>query len=100
MEKILVTGGGGFIGSHLARHLYSEGNFVRLVDIKFDDYIYGQYSNERMKLDLRVPENCLAATKDVDKVYNLAANMGGIGFKSNFNQIWRKKRACGKIKKC
>jgi nucleoside-diphosphate-sugar epimerase len=79
-EKILVTGGGGFIGSHVARHLYSQGNFVRIVDIKFDDYIKEKYCSEKLRLDLRVWENCLAATKDIDKVYNLAANMGGIGF--------------------
>lgn len=79
-EKILVTGGGGFIGSHVARHLYSQGNFVRIVDIKFDDYIKEKYCSEKLRLDLRVWENCLAATEDIDKVYNLAANMGGIGF--------------------
>jgi len=42
-NKVLVTGGGGFIGSHLARYLYSKGNFVRAVDIKFDDYIEEKY---------------------------------------------------------
>lgn len=80
MEHILVTGGGGFIGGHLARYLYLQGNFVRVVDIKFDDYIQEKYCNEKLKMDLRVWENCLAATKGIDKVYNLAANMGGIGF--------------------
>lgn len=39
MDRILVTGGGGFIGSHLTRHLYSKGHFVRYADIKWDDYI-------------------------------------------------------------
>ena len=39
MERILVTGGGGFIGSHMARYLCQQGNFVRVADIKFDDYI-------------------------------------------------------------
>jgi nucleoside-diphosphate-sugar epimerase len=80
MERILVTGGGGFIGSHLARYLYQKENFVRIVDIKFDEYIPEKYYSERLKLDLRVWENCLSATKGIDKVYNLAANMGGIGF--------------------
>jgi len=80
MERILITGGGGFIGSHLARHLYSQGNYVRVVDIRFDDYIQEEYYSEKLKLDLRNFKNCLTATKGIDKVYNFAANMGGIGF--------------------
>jgi len=80
MEQILITGGGGFIGSHLAKQLYLQGNFVRVVDIKFDDYIQEKYCSEKLKMDMRVWENCLAATEGIDKVYNLAANMGGIGF--------------------
>jgi GDP-D-mannose 3',5'-epimerase len=80
MDRILVTGGGGFIGSHLARRLFLEGNFVRTADIKYDDYIKEQYCSEKLLLDLRNPENCLKATENIDKVYNLAANMGGIGF--------------------
>jgi nucleoside-diphosphate-sugar epimerase len=79
-ERILVTGGGGFIGSHLAKHLYDQGHFVRVADIKFDDYIGSKYYSEKLKLDLRILDNCLKATKGIDKVYNLAANMGGIGF--------------------
>jgi GDP-D-mannose 3',5'-epimerase len=80
MERILVTGGGGFIGSHLAKYLHSQGHFVRIADIKFDDYLQERHYTERLQLDLRKLENCLVATENIDKVYNLAANMGGIGF--------------------
>jgi GDP-D-mannose 3', 5'-epimerase len=80
LTKIAVTGGGGFIGSHLARELLNQGNFVRIIDVKFDDYIKEKYCSEKLKLDLRVWDNCLKAAKGMDRIYNLAANMGGIGF--------------------
>ena len=80
MKRILVTGGGGFIGSHLARCLYEQGHFVRTADIKYDDYIQEKYSHEKLNLDLRILNNCIKATENIDIVYNLAANMGGIGF--------------------
>lgn len=80
MNHILVTGGGGFVGSHLAKELYRQGNFVRIADVKFDDYIREKYCSEKLELDMRIFNNCLTATKGIDVVYNLAANMGGIGF--------------------
>jgi nucleoside-diphosphate-sugar epimerase len=79
-SKILVTGGAGFIGSHLAGRLYKEGNFVRIVDIKEPEFIKSRYYNEFLKLDLRQYDNCLKVTENIDRVFNFAANMGGIGF--------------------
>jgi len=79
-ERILVTGGGGFIGSHLGRFLHDQGHFVRLVDVKFNGYGKGSNCDEKLELDLREWDNCLQATRRIDHVYNLAANMGGIGF--------------------
>lgn len=75
-----MTGAGGFVGSHLARRLHEQGNFVRGVDVKWDGYLNGPYCAETLTLDLREPGNCLRATAGVDYVFNLAANMGGIGF--------------------
>ena len=80
MERILITGGGGFIGGYLARYLHMEGYFVRVADVKFDDYIKDEYCSEKLKLDPRLLDNCLKATEGINKVYNLAANIGGIGF--------------------
>lgn len=75
-----MTGGNGFVGSHLAKHLLQQGHFVRVIDIAANTYMNGKYCSEELKLDLRDWKNCLAATKGMDQVYNLAANMGGIGF--------------------
>lgn len=80
MARILVTGAGGFIGSHLARTLKQRGHFVRAVDVKWDGYMEEDFASQRVTLDLRSGAACLEATEGMDEVYNLAANMGGIGF--------------------
>jgi len=79
-KKILVTGAGGFIGSHMAKFLCEKGYYVRVVDQKWDDYIEGIYYDERITLDLRKFKNCVEALEGIDEVYQFAANMGGIGF--------------------
>jgi nucleoside-diphosphate-sugar epimerase len=81
-KKILVTGAGGFIGHHLVKTLKSGGCWVRGVDIKYPEYEASQ-ADEFELLDLRRSENCLRATAGIEQVYNLAANMGGIGFIEN-----------------
>lgn len=78
-EKILVTGAGGFIGHHLINRLVSDGYWVRGVDIKQPEF-EATHANEFQLLDLRRRDNCLEATRGIDTVYNLAADMGGIGF--------------------
>ncbi len=79
-NRILVTGAGGFIGHHLVKRLKAEGNWVRGADIKAPEY-EPSAADEFELLDLRHYENCLLATRGgIDQVYNLAADMGGIGY--------------------
>ncbi len=79
MERVLVTGAGGFIGHHLVTDLRKRGYWVRGVDVKEPEFSEID-ADEFELLDLRRWENCLEATKDVDHVYALAADMGGMGF--------------------
>ncbi len=84
---VLVTGAGGFIGSHLVDYLKDKGYWVRGVDIKRPEFTETN-ADEFKLLDLRRWENCLEATDGVDHVYALAADMGGMGFISgNHSQI-------------
>ena len=78
-ERILVTGAGGFIGHHLVKRLKADGKWVRGADIKNPEY-EPTAADEFELLDLRRWENCLLACHQIDQVYNLAADMGGIGY--------------------
>ena len=87
--RVLVTGAGGFIGHHLVAYLKARGYWVRGVDIKEPEFAR-TVADEFEILDLRRWENCLRATREVDEVYALAADMGGMGFISaNHAQILR-----------
>jgi nucleoside-diphosphate-sugar epimerase len=77
--RVLVTGAGGFIGHHLVGWLLEQGYWVRGVDVKPPEFEPTR-AHELELLDLRRSDACLQATRRVDEVYNLAANMGGIGF--------------------
>lgn len=78
-EKILVCGAGGFVGSHLVRFLKEKGYWVRGVDIKYPKYSE-TLADEFLILDLRYFRNCMEAVKYIDKIYQVAGDVGGIGF--------------------
>jgi GDP-D-mannose 3', 5'-epimerase len=78
-KRVLVTGAGGFIGHHLVTQLKRAGNWVRGVDLKYPEYRPTD-ADEFELLDLRRWDSCLQATRGVDEVFALAADMGGMGF--------------------
>jgi nucleoside-diphosphate-sugar epimerase len=93
MKKILILGGGGFIGGHLAKRLKNEGNFVRVVDLKRHEYFEeNEFCDEFIQGDLRDPQlvsRVMYSPKQIsvsdsensfDEVYQLAADMGGAGY--------------------
>lgn len=84
--RILVTGAGGFIGHHLVKELKKRGHWIRGADIKEPEF-EATDADEFELLDLRKFDNCLVATRKVDRVFHLAANMGGIGFIENFKGV-------------
>lgn len=81
---VLVTGAGGFIGHHLVTYLVKGGHNVRGVDLKHPEFGTSD-AHEFIVADLRNKEACEAATSDVDEVYHLAADMGGIGYITSFH---------------
>ena len=84
MKKIVVAGAGGFIAGHLVKELIKNGHNVRAVDLKPLNEWY-QVSNgaDNLVLDLRLRENCYQAVNGYNEVFNLAADMGGMGFIEN-----------------
>jgi len=86
-QRVLVTGAGGFIGHHLVSYLKQRGYWVRGADLKRPEFAPSE-ADEFELLDLRRWADCLQATRGVDQVYALAADMGGMGFiSSNHSQI-------------
>jgi GDP-D-mannose 3', 5'-epimerase len=84
-QRVVVCGGGGFIGGHLVKHLLANGAAeVRAVDVKPLDEWYQKFPEvENLSLDLQERSDCYRATEDMDAVFQLAADMGGMGFIEN-----------------
>jgi nucleoside-diphosphate-sugar epimerase len=85
-HRILVTGAGGFIGHHLVTFLGKQGHWVRGVDVKRPEYSPTD-ADEFLLADLRDPHSAAAATRGVDQVYALAADMGGMGYISSHHAV-------------
>jgi len=84
-QKAVVCGAGGFIGGHLVKNLIANGvEVIRAVDIKPLDHWYQETDGvENLSLDLKDKSNCLIAATGADVVFQLAADMGGMGFIEN-----------------
>src|SRR5829696_3362979 len=83
-KQVVVCGGGGFIGGHLVADLLKKGARVRCVDVKPLDQWYQVHGDaENVVADLNLLENARQAVKGCDTVFNLACNMGGMGFIEN-----------------
>lgn len=84
MQKIVVAGAGGFIAGHLVKELLKKGHMVRAVDLKPVNEWYQLFPEaDNMVLDLRIRDNCYRAVNGFNEVFNLAADMGGMGFIEN-----------------
>jgi nucleoside-diphosphate-sugar epimerase len=84
MKKIIVAGAGGFIGGHLVKELVKKGHSVRAVDLKpLNEWYQVSGDADNFVLDLRLRENCYKTVNGYNEVFNLAADMGGMGFIEN-----------------
>ena len=88
-SNILVAGAGGFIGGHLVNQLVGEGHSVIAADIKPAEnwYQLNNKADSYTHCDLRLRKNCQDRSKGVDRIYNLACNMGGMGFIQNNHSL-------------
>tara|TARA_S200000501_G_scaffold75585_1_gene67359 strand:- start:412 stop:1422 length:1011 start_codon:yes stop_codon:yes gene_type:complete len=84
-KTILVVGAGGFIGGHLVKKFIDNGNKVIASDIKPKEYWFQDFEKAEnyYATDMKDMNNCTKVTKDVDYVFNMACNMGGMGFIEN-----------------
>ncbi len=84
-KKILIVGAGGFIGGHLVNHLLKNGNSIIAADIKPKEYWFQEFDNVKnfYSMDMKLLNNCQQLTKNIDYVFNMACNMGGMGFIEN-----------------
>ena len=84
-KTVLICGAGGFIGGHLAADLLKQGKYnLVCADIKPQEYWFQHFDQSKnFSLDLKEYENCLKVSKGVDYIFNLACNMGGMGFIEN-----------------
>ena len=84
-KKILIVGAGGFIGGHLVKRLLNNNNFIVAVDLKPKEYWFQDYESveNHYSFDMKEISNCRKVTKDIDYVFNMACNMGGMGFIEN-----------------
>ena len=84
-KKILIVGAGGFIGGHLVKKILDNGNSVVATDIKPKEYWFQDFDNveNHYSIDMKDILNCRKVTQGVDYVFNMACNMGGMGFIEN-----------------
>ena len=84
-KRILIVGAGGFIGGHLVNKLLRNGNSIIAVDIKPKEYWFQDFDDTEnyYSMDMKDISNCRKVTKKIDYVFNMACNMGGMGFIEN-----------------